>query len=111
MKEAFLTLALAAVLVSGAAAASHSAAVGTEHRPVVFYGHVKSIARAHGRFEMRFDPALWLSGVAAESACGCKPVPNDHVVLDESHRLLTFVVRHDAPVTVLTRHGGEIGIA
>ena len=64
MKAAFLTLALAAVLVSGAAAASHSAAVGTEHRPVVFYGHVKSIARAHGRFEMRFDPALWLSGVA-----------------------------------------------
>jgi hypothetical protein len=111
MKAAFLTFALATVLVSGAAAAPHSPAAGTEQRPVIFYGHVKSIERAHGRFEMRFDPALWLSGVAAESACGCKPVPNDHVILDESHRLLTFVVRRDAPVTVLTRHGGAAKVS
>jgi hypothetical protein len=112
MKAAFLTLALATVLVSGAAASSHPPTAATTQRPVIFYGHVKSIVRAHGRFEMRFDPALWLSGVAAESVCGCKPVPNDHVILDESHRLLTFVVRRDARVTVLTRHGsGDIPTA
>ena len=43
--------------------------------------------------------------MAAERACGCSPVLNDYFILDESHRLLTFVVRRDAHVTVLTRHG------
>jgi hypothetical protein len=112
MKAALLTLVLSAFLVSGAAASSHSSTAAKKQRPVVFYGHVKSVKRVHGRFKMRFDPALWLTGVAAESACGCKPVSNDYYILDESHRLLTFVVRRDARVTVLTRHGsGQIPTA
>lgn len=93
----------AAVLASGALASSQAYDPGK--RPQVFYGHVKSVTRVGNRYEMRFDPAWWLSGVPAEHACGCKPVPNDHVVVDETHRLLTFVVRSNAPVTVLVQGG------
>ena len=71
---------------------------------------MKSVTRVGNRFELRFDPAWWLSGVAAEQACGCKPVPNDHVVVDETHRLLTFVVKKDAHVSVLVR-GNRFGTA
>jgi hypothetical protein len=34
-----------------------------------------------------------------------EPVPNDNYVVDEGHRLLTYLVPADAHVTVLTRHG------
>jgi hypothetical protein len=105
MKASIVILVLASVLAAGATAASHSSAGAKKQRPVVFYGHVKSVTQAGLRFEMRFDPALWLNGLAAERACGCSPVSNDYYILDESHRLLTFAVRRDAPVTVLTRHG------
>src|SRR5919206_63939 len=40
---------------------------------------------------------------AAEPPCGCRPAPNDYYILDETHRLLTFAVRRDARVVVLTR--------
>lgn len=105
MKASILILVLVSVLASGAAASSHSSAAAKKQRSVVFYGHVKAVKRAGLRFELRFDPALWLEGLAAERACGCKPVSNDYYILDESHRLLTFAVRRDARVTVLTRHG------
>jgi hypothetical protein len=112
MKASILILVLASVLAAGAAASSYSPAGATKQRPVVFYGHVTSIKRAGLRFEMQFDPALWLNGLAGERACGCKPLSNDYYILDESHRLLTFAVRRDAPVTVLTRHGsGQIPTA
>jgi len=76
----------------------------------VLYGHAKSVTRVGNRYELRFDPAWWLTGVAAEHACGCKPVANDYYVVDESHRLLTFAVRKDAKVTVLVR-GGKVSTA
>ena len=34
----------------------------------VLFGHIRSLARKNGRFEMRFDPAWVLSGVTAERA-------------------------------------------
>lgn len=75
----------------------------------VMYGHIRSLERKRARFEMRFDPAWWLSGVAAERAAvedkaisPGEPVPNDHYVVEEGHRLLTFVVAARAPVTILT---------
>jgi hypothetical protein len=109
MKPTFLILTAAALLVAGAAAARpHAAATSSNavrQHPVVLYGHVKSVVRSGKRYQMRFDPAWWLTGVAAEHACGCKPVPNDYYIVDESHRLLTFVVRRDAHVTVLVRRG------
>ena len=45
---------------------------------------------------MRFDPALLLRGATAAQVAledtGSSDVPNDSVTLDESHRLLTYVV-------------------
>lgn len=84
----------------------------------VIYGHIRSVARKSGRFEMRFDPAWWLHGVAAERAAvedkaisPGDPVPNDYYIVEEGHRLLTFVVAATAPVTILTRGGsGETAI-
>jgi hypothetical protein len=71
------------------------------------FGHIKSLVRKGGRYELRFDPALLLHGVTAEHAAledtGSSDVPNDYYVLDESHRLLTYVVARNAKVTILTR--------
>lgn len=73
----------------------------------VLYGHIKSLARKGGRFELRFDPAWWLGGVAAERAAledtGSSDVPNDYYIVEEGHRLLTYVVAANARVTVLTK--------
>ena len=108
MKRSLVIFAAAGIIAAAAtgstlAAFAFSGPVG-KPKQLVLYGHVKSIAPNGGRFELRFDPALWLSGTAAEHVCGCKPVPNDSVVVEESHRLLTFVVRRDAVVTVVTRN-------
>jgi hypothetical protein len=74
----------------------------------VFYGHIQALTRKRGHYELRFDPAWWLSGTAAERAAVAdkviKPgeaVPNDYYVVDSDHRLLTFLVAADARVTVL----------
>jgi hypothetical protein len=85
---------------------------------MVLYGHIKSLARKSGRFEMRFDPAWWLTGVAAEGAAvedgATSPgqgVPNDYYIVDEGHRLLTYVVAANAPVTIITAGAGRARIS
>jgi hypothetical protein len=81
-------------------------------KELVEYGHIHSLARAGDRYELRFDPAWFLSGETANAAAeqdGAvepgQPVPNDNYVVDESHRTFTYRVPADAHVTVLTRHG------
>ena len=106
MKFSLAIVLLSALLASGALASSSSG----PGKQQVLYGHVKSIARVGQRYELRLDPAWWLTGVAAERACGCKPVANDYFVVDETHRLLTFAVRKDATATVLVR-GGKVSTA
>jgi hypothetical protein len=76
------------------------------------FGHIKSLARQGDHFEMRFDPAWFTSGVTANTAAAedgavepGQPVPNDNYVVEEGHRLLTYVVPAGAHVTVLTRSG------
>jgi hypothetical protein len=80
------------------------------------FGHVASLARRRGRWEMRFDPAWFTSGVTANTAAAedgvvapGEPVPNDNYRIDESHRLLTYFVAPNARITVLTRHGNPSG--
>ena len=107
MKISLVIVLFAALVASGALASSQPAGPGKQQ---VLYGHVKSITRTGNRFQLRFDPAWWLTGVAAEHACGCKPVANDYYVVDESHNRLTFVVRKNAAVTVLVR-GGKVSTA
>jgi hypothetical protein len=71
------------------------------------YGHVKALNANGNRYELRFDPALWLSGVTASRAAledtGSSDVPNDYYIRDESHRMLTYRVPSAAIVRVLDR--------
>ena len=78
-------------------------------REIVHFGYVKSLTRKGSRYELRFDPALFLSGATANAAAAedgavepGQPVPNDNYVVDEGHRLLTYEVPANAHVTALT---------
>lgn len=114
MKTAFAALVGIAVLAAAVSASSRPSAAPAsavaKPRQVVMYGHVKSLARKGGRFELRLDPAFWLEGLTAERAAVAdkvirpgQPVPNDYYIRDEGHRLLTYLVPASAHVTVLTR--------
>ena len=68
--------------------------------------------RKGDHYELRFDPAFWLNGVTANTAAAedgavepGEPVPNDYYIVDESHRLLKYLVRPRAHVTVLVNNG------
>jgi hypothetical protein len=98
--------------LSPAPAALSAPSAKTPPRVVVQYAHVKSLRRTGGRFVMRVDPALWLSGLTAYHAAvedkAIAPgdaVPNDYYIRDSDHRLLTYRVTSNARVTVLTRGG------
>jgi hypothetical protein len=78
----------------------------------VEFGHISSLVREGDHYRMRFDPAWFLSGETANDAAAedgmvepGEPVPNDNYVVDETHRLYSYVVRDDAHVTVLTKGG------
>jgi hypothetical protein len=84
------------------------------------YGRIRSLARKGGRLELRFDPALFLSGVTANVAQAeaqgtsceptvCPPVANDNYVVDEGHLALVYVVPVGVRGTVLTRTGSNGG--
>jgi hypothetical protein len=127
---AAISLGLVAVLVAANVSATPTAtSVRRASQPVqlppaahagetVLYGHIRSLRRTGERFEMRFDPAWWLSGVPAERAAvqdkvirPGEPVPNDYYIVDDDHRLLTYVVPTTARVTVLDRRGLPNSIA
>jgi hypothetical protein len=76
---------------------------------MVLYGHIKRLTRKGGRFELRFDPAWFTSGVTASRAkledTGSSEVPNDNYIIEEGHRLLTYLVPTNTRVTVLTDQG------
>ena len=74
------------------------------------YGHIQSLQRRNGEWELRFDPAWFLGGVTANTAAAedgavdpGQPVPNDYYIVDEGHRVLTYHVADGARVTVLVR--------
>lgn len=79
------------------------------------FGHVSSIKPSGDGYELRFDPAMFTSGVTANTAAAedgvvekGEPVPNDNYVVDESDRLYTYVLPSDARVTVVTNDGTGI---
>ena len=81
-------------------------------REIAQFGYIRSLKRTGGHFELRFDPAWFLSGKTANAAAAedgtvapGEPVPNDNYVVDEGHRLVTYIVPATAQVTVLTRGG------
>ena len=74
----------------------------------VEFGYIKSLEQKGADYELKFDPAWFLSGETANKAAAedgavapGEPVPNDNYVVDEGHRLLTYRVPPDARVTVL----------
>ena len=77
-------------------------------RQLVFFGYVKSLTRSGGRYVLRVDPSLILTGITASTAAvedkalrPGEPVPNDYYERNESRRLLTYRVSEAAHVTVL----------
>ena len=77
----------------------------------VFFGHVKTLVRKGGRWQLRFDPAWFLSGLTASQAkfedTGSRDVPNDNYRVEEGHRLLLFLVAPKARITVLANEAGK----
>ena len=74
----------------------------------VQFGYLKSLEKKGSDYELRFDPAFFLSGETANAAAAedgaiepGQPVPNDYYVVDEGHRLLTYRVPADAKLTVV----------
>ena len=90
-------------------AKASSAAPARPCSDVALYGHIKSLTPKGDHFELRFDPAWFLSGVTASRAAledtGSSDVPNDNYVVEEGHRLLTYLVPATARITVLSRTG------
>ena len=123
MKTSLIILAAALAVVAGVSAASATSRptlTPTAKRGCTFatlpratpagqqslHGHISSLTRKGDHYLLRFDPALLLSGLTASRASledtGSADVPNDTYTRDETHKLLTLVVRANAQVTVLT---------
>jgi hypothetical protein len=107
MKSALLLLvAIGALAAATLAFATASPPSGRPAR-VAFFGHVKGMTHTSKGYEIRFDPAWWLNGHAAEQAAfedtGSRDVPNDYYIVDEGHRLLSFLVAKGASIGVLNR--------
>jgi hypothetical protein len=84
------------------------------------YGEIRSLTRKGDHYELRFDPAWFLTGVTANVALAeddgtscepatCPPVPDDVYAVDESHRALVYLVPATVRGTVLTRNGANGG--
>ena len=109
-------VATAILIVQPASSATEAAQAFRSGPPAVptgqmaLFGHIKTLSRKGRGYVMRFDPAWFTSGVTANTAAAQdgavppgQPVPNDNYVVDEGHRLLTYVVPRTARVTVLTK--------
>jgi hypothetical protein len=113
MKRIVFVVAVAGIVAASAWASGFvqtppAAPVGQQ----VYYGHIKSIVPHGSKLWLRFDPAWFLSGLTASRAAfedtGSADVPNDNYVVEEGHRLLTFLLPATARVTVLTNDGSGI---
>src|SRR5438445_4367037 len=115
-------IALVAAGCSGTKTVTKTVTVGTKAGPgapseIAQFGYIKSLTRKGALYELRFDPAWLLSGKTANQASledtGSSDVPNDFYLVNEGHRLLTYLVPPGARVTVLTRapHGTPITVA
>jgi hypothetical protein len=99
-----------AVLAAAGVAAAAAPPFGPPTSTLVLFGHIASLKPAGHRYMMRFDPVLWLSGKTASdyaiARTGSPDVPNDHIVFDPEHSLLTYYVRAKAKVTVVGNRAG-----
>ena len=107
-----LALTAAAAGCGGTTTATKTVTVtpAAKSNEIAQFGYVKSLERKGSGYEMRFHPALMLSGETANVAAAedgaipiGQPVPNDNYVVDEGHRLLTYEVPANAHVTALPK--------
>lgn len=126
-------LALVALVLVAAGCGTTKTVVRTETRTVTtpgspltsgdqwFHVQVHSVERDGGHYLIQVDPSWFLSGIAANVALAqdehrrcapdaCEPVPNDNHVVDESHRLYTFVLPATTTGTVLMSSGNRRSI-
>jgi hypothetical protein len=73
------------------------------------FGFVRSLVKKGDTYRMQFDPALFTSGVTANTAAAQdhvispgEPMPNDNYVVNESKRTYLYLVPPSTPVRVLT---------
>jgi hypothetical protein len=131
MKAALVLLSALALLAATASASQRPLAARTSTSPSLLrlpratrageqtlWGHIRSLTRKSGAWQMKFDPVLLLFGTAAEQAqfedTGMRgPVANDSYALEESHRAYTFAVSSRATITVLTKglRSATVGIS
>ena len=107
-----IVIAVALAAAAGASAATTNFVLLPPAAPAgqfVEFGHVKKLTRSAGKYVMRFDPAMFTTGltasVAAKEDTGSSEVPNDVYTVEESHRLYSYVLAANARITVLTNHG------
>ncbi len=124
MKLVLVTLAALTALVAAVSARAHRESAALKQLPpaagageLVYYGHIRSIARKGSRFEVRFDPAWLLEGATAERAAVAdkvvppgQPVPNDNYTRDESHETVVFFAAPSARGTLLTKGLGTVTV-
>jgi hypothetical protein len=102
-------LALVAVAAAGCGSTKTVTRTATvREKGVKQFGYVTSLTRHAGSYVLRFDPAQFLSGEAANVAAAQdgavepgEPVPNDNYVVNETKRSYTYVLPTNARVTVL----------
>jgi hypothetical protein len=126
VKASLLVLTVLAVVLAAAGAAHLRAApqvsqaaspflptppVGAP-RQIVIFARVKAAVAKGSRFEVRVDPAEYLSGETANRAAIADKlippgdvVPNDHYIRDEGHKLLAYKLPANAHITVITNDG------
>jgi hypothetical protein len=79
-------------------------------RDATLFGHIGSLKPSAGAYVMRFDPAILLSGKTASdyalATTGSRDVPNDNLIFDPEHTLLTYHVPATVRVTVVVNREG-----
>ena len=111
MKRAIVGLVIAAGVATASAAAAGFVLLppAAPAGQFTLYGHIKKLSKTGGKYVLRFDPAMFTTGltasVAAKEDTGSSDVPNDVYTVEESHRLYSYYLAPNAKVTVLTNHG------
>ncbi|HUJ92194.1 MAG TPA: hypothetical protein VLW05_05800 [Gaiellaceae bacterium] len=115
---AALVVAVAAAGVLGGLYATRSTGTKTvapcgEQR---LFGFVRSLAKKGDTYRMQFDPALFTSGVTANTAAAQDhviapgtPMPDDNYIVNESRRTYLYLVPPSTPVSVLTTTSNTAG--
>ena len=108
-KTLFIITAIAVLGSAAAAAAIHSPLLTLPRSTVAgqqtIFGRIAYVKHRAHSYELGFDPAWWLTGFTAKRAhladTGSREVPNDYYIVDETHRVLAYILPRSAHVTVL----------